>query len=403
MDNWPDGIAPDVGEGVLSYDDTPYEEQLPTHPLDDHERSSLANRIGSTKVYLLSETSVARAGKFGKRKHAEEEEDTDADEDMDQDTTQRGNALLLRGPPISHLPTARLFAYAKHFDVQPMGLEWVDDNTCVLVFETKNSARLGHRHLQKAITENPDDDGFVTAKPIPIALWPPEERINSSLGKGEGLKGTIRMRWAQNDDVKKKGARKESEFYKKHGRLAGKEVYGGEGVPATKRRRGDEGQDLLEKVQLDDELDAFLKEDEEPSPASPPSKMRSDYLSTNGRTLLQRTSVLRAHPEPERLSLADRLTAPLPRRARNGALGTMHADIAPTEELGSRIWSGKLEWGHSEPVEELRSQGGRGQRRSRRGERRDERHNDRPPRHQPRKMTQQELDDEMDAFLNEKK
>jgi len=120
-----------------------------------------------------------------------------------------------------------------------MGLEWVDDNTCVLVFPTKASARMAHRHLRKSATEDDDADGFITAKPIPITFWPPEDRINNSLGKGQGLKGTIRMRWALNEDVKKKGARRQSAFYKKHGRLAGKEVYGGEGVPsAAKRRRG---------------------------------------------------------------------------------------------------------------------------------------------------------------------
>ncbi|KAG6879417.1 hypothetical protein C0992_002791 [Termitomyces sp. T32_za158] len=379
-------VAPDVVDAGLSYDDTtPYEEQVPTHPSNDPARASLANRIGSAKLYLLSETSVARAGK---RKHAVDEEE-DVDEEMDEDATHRGNALLLRGPPISHLPTARLFAYAKHFEAQPMGLEWVDDNTCVFVFSSKNSARIAYRHLQKSPTEDPDDDGFVTAKSIPIALWPPEERIHSSLGKGEGLKGAVRMRWALTEDVKKKGARKESTFYKKHGRLAGKEVYGGEDVPAAaKRRRGEDGQELLQRARLDDELDEFLREDEEASPASPPSKMRSDYISTNGRTLLERTSVLRLHAESERLSLADRLTAP---RAR---AGTMSDD--EVEALGSRVWSEKLEWGPSEARESRR--GGRGDRRHRRG---DERGGDKP-RYRPRKMTQQELDDEIDAFLNQK-
>ncbi|KAF8075858.1 hypothetical protein FPV67DRAFT_386416 [Lyophyllum atratum] len=398
MDNWPDGVSPDAVADALSYDDTvAYEEQVPTHPSNDPERASLADRIGSTKVYLLSETSLARAGK---RKHAEEEneDEAEADIDMDEDALHRPNALLLRGPPISFLPTARLFAYAKHFDVQPMGLEWVDDNTCVLVFPTRASARMAHRFLSKSATEDPDLDGFVTAKPIPITFWPPEERINSSLGKGQGLKGTIRMRWALPDDVKKKGARQESAFYKKHGRLAGKEAYGGEGLPpASKRRRGgDDEQDVplqLQKEQLDEELDQFLAGDDEPSPPpSPPSKMRSDYISNDGRTLLERTSLIRAHPDPDLPTLADRLTAPLPRRARNGAgaLGRMHS-----EELSTRISSEKLEWG---PERESRARGGRGERRSRREDRR----GDRPPRNQPRKVTQQELDDEMDAFLNEK-
>ncbi|KAG5639158.1 hypothetical protein H0H81_006417 [Sphagnurus paluster] len=317
------------------------------------------------------------------------------------DSAYRANALLLHGPPISHMPTARLFAYAKHFDAEPMALEWVDDTTCVLVFPTKTSARAAYGLLCKSTTEEADVDGFVTAKPIPIAFWPPEERINNSLGKGEGLRGTIRMRWALNEDVKKKGARNESAFYKKHGRLAGKEVYGGEGAPPnTKRRRGDDESStpvLLQRAQLDDELDRFLRGDDEHSPtqsppASPPSKMRSDYISTNGRTLLERTSMIRAHPEPDRISLADRLTAPLPRRARNGTSGKMYSD-----DLSTRISSSeKLEWGPNRQSEPRPR--GRGERKNRRGDRR----GDRPPRHQPKKMTQQELDDEMDAFLNEK-
>lgn len=58
MDNFPDGIAPQDNM-ALSYDDTvAYEEQLPTEA--ERERSaSLATRIGSSKVYLLSESSVA--------------------------------------------------------------------------------------------------------------------------------------------------------------------------------------------------------------------------------------------------------------------------------------------------------------------------------------------------------
>jgi hypothetical protein len=49
---------------ALSYDDTvAYEEQYSTQPANDPERASLVNRIGSTKVYLLSESSMARVGK----------------------------------------------------------------------------------------------------------------------------------------------------------------------------------------------------------------------------------------------------------------------------------------------------------------------------------------------------
>jgi hypothetical protein len=42
----------------------------------------------------------------------------------------RANALLLHGTPVSSLPTARIFAYATHFDARPVALEWVNDDTC---------------------------------------------------------------------------------------------------------------------------------------------------------------------------------------------------------------------------------------------------------------------------------
>lgn len=60
MDNSADdGFPVDLS---LSYDNTvAYEEQVP--PSNNPEPTSLANRIGHTKVYLLSESSAARVGK----------------------------------------------------------------------------------------------------------------------------------------------------------------------------------------------------------------------------------------------------------------------------------------------------------------------------------------------------
>ncbi|KAG7446081.1 uncharacterized protein BT62DRAFT_920124 [Guyanagaster necrorhizus] len=352
-----DNLDPELS--ALSYDhDVAYEDQHPTPPSNDSGRAALANRIGTSKVYLLSESSTARVGK---RKHADEVEDETLgdgvnDDEMDEDLTHRGNAILLQGTPISHLPTARLFAYATHFDTHPLGLEWINDNTCVFVFETKAGARTGQRFLQKSPAEKPDEDDFVTAKPIPIALWPPEERINKSLGKGEGLKGVIRMRWAREGDVKKRGAKKDSEFYKKHGSHAGKELYDGrEGPGANKRRRRNPEED---KALLDQDLDEFLAEDEPDTAASPPSKMYSDYISSDGRTLLDRTDSIREYPESG--ILAGRLTEQRSQRSRNGR---------PHDR------------------ERRRRRGGRGSER-RRGEER------------PNK-SQQQLDDELDAFLKE--
>ncbi|KAJ7067866.1 hypothetical protein C8F01DRAFT_1116058 [Mycena amicta] len=375
----------------LSYDETAYEEQLPTA----EEQASLAKRIGHTKVYLLSET-VARAS--SKRKH----DSMDDDElDEDQDTTFRWNALLFSGSPIASLPTAGLFAYATHFDSHPLGLEWVDDECCIFVFDSKADAQTAYRQLQKHITEEPDADGFITAKPIPVAIWPPEERINRSLGKGQGLKGLIRMRWARGDDVKKQGARQQSQFYKKHGWSAGKEPQADDqnaAYPAAKRRRRGSSVEMdrdRELAALDAELDAYGEEPEpEPEP-EPVSRMRSDYIASDGRTLLERTSVMRLRPD----TLESRLTAPLPRRAR----GTMYAD--GLEDTGGRASDGILDWGRGrdemdrEPRRDGRSRTGGGSSRrdgtrrngGRGAERRDR--NERPA------VTREDLDAELDAFL----
>lgn len=66
MDFSVDALNPDpLGTTIpLSYDDSvPYEDQRSTHPSNDPERTGLASRIGSTKVYLLSESSTSRVAK----------------------------------------------------------------------------------------------------------------------------------------------------------------------------------------------------------------------------------------------------------------------------------------------------------------------------------------------------
>ncbi|KAJ7762776.1 hypothetical protein DFH07DRAFT_813425 [Mycena maculata] len=402
MDNFPDEV-PDAYP-ALSYDETAYEEQLPTPA----EQASLANRIGTSKVYLLSETVATSRGK---RKHEEEEDASDAaDVEMDEDPGNRGNALLLHGTPISSLPTARLFAYATHFDAHPLGLEWVDDERCVFVFDSRTDARAAYKFLQKHISEEPDADGYITAKPIPVAVWPPEERINNSLGKGQGLKGTIRMRWARNDDVKKRGAKKDSQFYRKHGWTAGKETYGdGTGpTPPKRRRRGSNGQDeALERAALDAELDAFIHADDEPEPEpelelDAPSKMRSDYISTDGRSLLERTSVMRARPD----SLESRLTAPLPRRARAPPRGTMYADIMEDKRTQDSLqWGREGEqdaWGREPRRNGNGRSGGGGRDAGRRNGRGGERGERRGGRNERPALTHEDLDAELDAFLEDK-
>lgn len=338
----------------------------------------------------------------------------------------RANAILLQGTPISHLPTARLFAYAKHFDTTPLGLEWVNDQTCIFVYESKSLARTAFTLLQKSTLEDPDGDEYVTAKPIPIAIWPPETRINETLGVGEGLKGVLKMRWATENDVKKKGAKRESEFYRRHGEGAGKELFNGRDLPPVKRARHENipernaADPELERKRLDAELDQFLRESDEEvekvqeaeegsdhPPRSPPSKMRSDYIANDGRTLLDRFSdatLFESESNPaERLGLKDRLTVPLPRRARGGRGSRRHNEFDTDRERES---SSSSLWERLSPADvdsdgsrrrgsSGRNGRGRDTRDAKDGRRKGGRGNDRP------RKTQQELDDELDAFLKQ--
>lgn len=357
----------------------------------------------------------------------------------------RPNALLLKGTPISHLPTARIFAYATHFAVKPVGLEWIDDTTCVLVFSNKNQSQMAHRVLQKLATEEPDDEGYVTAKPVPITLWPPEERINSTLGMGEGLKGTLLMRWARRDDVKQKGAKKQSQFYKKHGETAGKVVFNAD-LPllinqVPKRRRldyTDEGGIEEQRRLLDAELDAFLAEDDE-TPVEDQETEVADFGSKRKRPrtdnslqnrlshpafaledmhapnrLLDRIDISTSPPSKMRADYIDVLdSVSLSPKMRSDHFDDVDDDITPPSKMrsdyidsdGRLLLERKpkiLAQSLHDPSTELYTVSDR----------------DRPKRRLPRRRagpeprrskqesrvhkTQQELDDELDAFLNDR-
>ncbi|KAI0269316.1 hypothetical protein BC834DRAFT_865803 [Gloeopeniophorella convolvens] len=332
---------------VLSYDDdVAYEAQLPAAP-------SLAERIGRNKVYLLADADVVHDGK---RKR--DDDDDDADMNTDDVPSIRPNALLLQGPPIAHLSTSLISAYATHFDAHPLGLEWIDDTTCVLLFPSRSTARAAHALLQHSPDDLPDATGCVPAHPVPSTCWPTRLRA----GAAAALEGALHLRWAGPDDVKQRGARARSTFYRQHGApppgaAQDAEAEEDEHAPAAKRRRA---------AELDDELDAFLREaSPEPgaSPGSPPSKMRADYIDGS---LLARTSDMRVHPNDrdEPRGLEARLASPGATRRRPGARNN--------PDPGRRR--------RGQGREEVGGQSGRGR---------------------PRK-SQQELDDELEAFLNER-
>jgi len=233
MDDGPEDVT------ILPYDD------LPSTGTQQHKPNGLLGRIGQSRVYALEDTSSKLLGRITKRKRdvlevpAPEDDDDDDDDDhkfdgLMSDSTTRPNAIRLSGPPISHLPTAKIFAYVAHYvGMPPIALEWVNDTTVVTVYKTKKDARKAYTVLVQD-----DDPNIITmdeqpGRPVPPTLWPPQLRIDKLLQEGEGLSGVIQLRWATSSDLKKKGAKTESQFYKTYGEETGRE-----GRPPWEQRAG---------------------------------------------------------------------------------------------------------------------------------------------------------------------
>ena len=189
------------------------------------------------------------------------------------DESLRSNAILLQGTPISNLPTSNIFAYVGHYNVKPIGLEWVDDTTCVLVFETKRAAVASHARLLSSGEEEPDVFGLSAAQPVPpgVLLPKPNSGDDAAVECEPDLFGGIRMRWARKDDVKQKGAKSQSKFYRRHGEMAGKDGKGFFDDVPSKRRRRETDEEI--RARLDQDLDAFAAGED-----GPLSKMRSDNM-----------------------------------------------------------------------------------------------------------------------------
>ena len=64
----------------------------------------------------------------------------------------RFNALHITGQPITQCSTSRLFAYITHYGAQPLGLEWINDHSCNVVFSDAAAARLAIEYLCPAVS-----------------------------------------------------------------------------------------------------------------------------------------------------------------------------------------------------------------------------------------------------------
>ncbi|KAG8716075.1 hypothetical protein FRC11_009700 [Ceratobasidium sp. 423] len=210
------------------------------------------------RVYTLEEYAPVLQGRLGKRKRqldTVEEDDEHVDPDDDK---LRSDALLLHGEPISKLSTEKIFEYvATYCDQPPTGLEWIDDRTAVIIFDSSDVAKSSFTALAK---QPADDNSLVAAHPVPKKMWPPEAQLDHNLSRGTALSGVMRVRWAQFGDRKLKGARKRSEWYaQRTKRLRG----GGDDLDAEldemqrRREAGDEDWEKERAAALDRELDAL--------------------------------------------------------------------------------------------------------------------------------------------------
>ncbi|KAJ1309097.1 hypothetical protein OPQ81_004775 [Rhizoctonia solani] len=212
------------------------------------------------RVYTLEDYAPVLTGRLGKRKRElDTVEEGDEREDPEDDKL-RPDALLLHGEPISKLSTEKIFEYvATYCDKPPISLEWIDDRTTVIIFESPDVAKSAFAALVKQSTA--ETDSLVPAHPVPKKMWPPEAQLDHNLSRGTALSGVMRIRRARFGDRKLKGARKRSEWYAQRGKRS---RGGGDDLDAEldemKKRReaGDEEDWEKERAAaLDRELDAL--------------------------------------------------------------------------------------------------------------------------------------------------
>lgn len=90
----------------------------------------------------------------------------------------RPNALYVSSSLIEHMSTAKIFTWVSELGAKPMGIEWLNDSTLILLFQTPAAALLGLSLLSKAgfdPTEGDDPLLERSAHGFPISLLPRAE------------------------------------------------------------------------------------------------------------------------------------------------------------------------------------------------------------------------------------
>ncbi|CAE6412309.1 unnamed protein product [Rhizoctonia solani] len=214
------------------------------------------------RVYTLEEYAPVLQGRVGKRKRElDTVEEGDEREDLDDDKL-RPDALLLHGEPISKLSTEKIFEYvATYCDNPPISLEWIDDRTTVIVFESPDMAKSACSSLAKQSPEEQEPETLIPAHPVPKKMWPPEAQLDHNLSRGTALSGIMRIRRARFGDRKLKGARKRSEWYtrqqNKRSRPGDDDLDAELDEMKRRREQGDGEWETERAAALDRELDAL--------------------------------------------------------------------------------------------------------------------------------------------------
>lgn len=376
----------------MEVDALPYDDEAGEKFAKEHPELDFKSRIGSGRLYLLSESSAATNGRS--RQTRPEEAVEEEVEPMSVEDTAKGvrdNAILFRGDAIANLPTQRIFRYVSHCGTPPLGLEWVDDTNVVLVWSTVSEARNAYKSMREAGTlEIPEDDeGFVPARPVPETLAPMEMRLEKALGKNIQDQAQMWMRWARAEDVKQRGNRAKSKFYEKYGENAGKE---GQNMNVSrrpeKRRRENREEDLRRK--LDAELDTFAEGDE--------ASYRRSISPRRGRSA---SPPPRGHNGPSRGGRRKRSDYDYD----SDLQSRLGPKIAPSNR-SVREWDIGKEWETDEfgratfgdSANATAADDGYGSRRDGRGNRRDRKEGAGGRDVRP-SLTKEELDAELDAFL----
>ncbi|QRV87964.1 hypothetical protein RhiJN_15982 [Ceratobasidium sp. AG-Ba] len=257
------------------------------------------------KVYLLEDHAPLLEEKLGRKRKRQLDTVEEADEHVDSDDDkQRPNALLLHGEPISKLGTEKIFEYvATYCDSPPTSLEWVDDRTTVIIFESQTIAQDSLAALAKEDVEQAET--LIPAHPVPKKLWPPEAQLDHNLSRGTALSGTMRVRYARFGDRKLRDARKRSEWYSN------------QQDRRNKRSRRREGEDM----DLDAELDEMRRKREAGDEDDDIEKRRAHALDAELDDIAKRKENGEEVPEVDSPRLdrrlgpkKDRQIAPLPRR-----------------------------------------------------------------------------------------